>query len=450
MIKKATKEQLIKYLPLLVLCIYVIVIHFCIHLDTNDDLYFASFKNQNIFDILQFRYLTWTSRYLIELVLFSIECYFPHLWKIINMLSLIIIYYSINRIVNGKNSVYIKWAIVLGMILYPFIDLGSAGWGATTINYLWPVAAALVAFIPIINLLKGKKIKYKLLFIEIPVFVFACNNEQCCLLCLGFTIMYIIYLLINKKKIHPLFYIYLALSIASLIFIGTCPGNALRYSSELLNWFPDYNQLSFIQKILLAFNNTFELYFMKCDYLFIAFILILMLYYGEKKDKINFIWSFILFIGCFLIPYYKIYILNNNYYLFFKAKESVLPILYLNSKRYLLESMISIFYFISIMRLLYKINSDSSDSRRFLFPILFLAGFLSRFVVGFSPTLFASGFRTGLFFSILLILLIVFINKRICENTGRKYENISLICLSVLSLCSFLSLIIIDYKLFIV
>ena len=42
----------------------------------------------------------------------------------------------------------LKNKILLGLCIcsYPFMHLGSAGWIATTTNYLWPFTAGLLAF----------------------------------------------------------------------------------------------------------------------------------------------------------------------------------------------------------------------------------------------------------------------------------------------------------------
>ena len=57
-----------------------------------------------------------------------------------------------------------------------------------------------------------------------------------------------------------------------------------------------------------------------------------------------------------------------------------------------------------------------------IFPlILFCAGFISRFIMGFSPEVFSSGARTAFYFYMILIMLILMlINKLYNENIINK------------------------------
>ena len=72
---------------------------------------------------------------------------------------------------------------------------------------------------------------------------------------------------------------------------------------------------------------------------------------------------------------------------------------------FIVYCLILIFIEISILILF-----DKNKQKQFLASLIYFCGFISRFIMMFSPTVFASGERTSLFFYISLIILnIIFI-----------------------------------------
>ena len=80
--------------------------------------------------------------------------------------------------------------------------MNSAGWAATTVNYMWPLATCLYALIPIRKIWDGEKIK----FWEYPLYIiatlFSANQEQACCILVGTYILFTIFMIIKNKKIY--------------------------------------------------------------------------------------------------------------------------------------------------------------------------------------------------------------------------------------------------------
>jgi len=110
--------------------------HVVLSTNVGDDMvYFKTLLdgNSSLGEILAHRYETWSSRMVIEAVLIPlVHC--PLLWKILD----IVIFTSLPVLLCGLLGVTGRgrWFVTGLVLLYPFADMASAGWIATTTNYL--------------------------------------------------------------------------------------------------------------------------------------------------------------------------------------------------------------------------------------------------------------------------------------------------------------------------
>ena len=99
----------------------------------------------------------------------------------------------------------------------------QAGWAATTINYMWPLATCLFAIIPIKKIYDNEKIRiweYPLYTIAL---LFAGNQEQTSAILVCVYLIFTIIVTVRSKKINPYMLFQTILAIASIVFILTCP-----------------------------------------------------------------------------------------------------------------------------------------------------------------------------------------------------------------------------------
>lgn len=434
-IKKIETAKIIKYIPIILLITYSFIIHLKISATWGDDLFFANQKG-NLIEILTNRYYNWTSRILIETVLISILAHASFLWKIIDALMLLLISYSLNKVFNQKKSSFINMMIVLLLIIYPYSQMNSAGWGATTINYLWPLALALFALIPIMNEVRKNDYNKIGLLAYFPAFIFAINQEQLSVLYLGFLIIFNFYVYVTNKKINKLLFFYLIMNIIAIIFILKCPGNMIRLREETLTWFKDYNQLTVIDKIGLSLNNTFELVIGKTNYLFILMYSSITYYLlKNSKHKSLKIISILSLLGTVIIPHFDLFTMNDIYNKNIWILNEMLKVLPISQIEYLFSIVLSILYLVNTIFLLSVIFKENNYLRIFV-PIIFLAGILSRMIIGFSPTLYISSTRTAIFMFFSFIMITIIILNRSKLNMLEK-RGIILYTILILLLAKF-------------
>ena len=243
-----------RYLPTLVVGIFALVVSFVASSMTGDALVFAKMDG-NIFAELASRFDKTTSRVILEFILIMILRYLPILWNIINAGMIMILYYSLRKILNENNHMFINCVIAIFILLYTYLDMSSAGWSATTVNYLWTLSLGVFAMIPIVRIIREEEHYKKMLILTIPSLIIACNQEQCCALLFGFLLIFNIYYFIKNKKIHPILITYLIITILGFVLILMCPGNFNRVDNEIVAWFKDFRSLSLFDKIFLSIND---------------------------------------------------------------------------------------------------------------------------------------------------------------------------------------------------
>ena len=148
---------------LILILLFLGIIHLYIRPVFCDDVKFRTqFINANykIVNLLGKRYMQWSSRVVIEFVMYIMTVLPVIIWKILDILCIFVLYKILSK--------YVKNKILLGLCIcsYPFMHLGSAGWIATTTNYLWPFTAGLLAFYMLDKYFFDKIILYVIYFIS--------------------------------------------------------------------------------------------------------------------------------------------------------------------------------------------------------------------------------------------------------------------------------------------
>lgn len=369
--------------------------------------------SDTLINILKRRYNNWSSRVIIEGLLYLIARY-VNLWKLCNIAVYALFAYSLLYLTDFKHP-----KLTLGLWLtYPVIEMASAGWIATYMNYFWPLAMCTYAMISLHKLYNGKKIH----LIEWLTFslaaLFAANVEQVCVLyaCVltGFGIDYF---LIQKSKKGFVFYILQwIITLGNIAFICLSRGNSVRTWKEIGMRMQDFGTMSIIDKGVLGVVVTMgKLVTANLNFLIFVTVIfaisILNRYYSEKKT--TGLKKLITRI-CFALPFAAAVGLT----VFKTASETFFPQIVgvlLNYVRVDAENWYNlkyyvpfIVYMVMIMAILVALLNLFEDVKKsFMLAALFMTGLLSRVVLGFSPTLYASNMRTFIFFDAVIIFIIV-------------------------------------------
>lgn len=414
-IKQLYKKE---YFPFIILAIGMLIFHLIINVNFGDDLSFKKVLQQNnLIEWLKIRYITWSSRTVIEFVMVIILGCSIFLWRILDVAIIVLLAISISKVFLNNSSRRNNWIIVALIFIYPFRDMSSAGWGATTLNYLWPLSFGIYSFIIIKKIFNNDNIKWYEYIFSTLALMFAVSQEQMCAILLAMYCILTLYFFIKyKDKGYIIFGTLLCL--ANFIWILECPGNNVRKAKEVGKWFSDYNTLSFINKSELGFSSSMFQFICNPNSIFIIFsILIFLLTIIKYKDKMIWIISGVpLGIGLFFS------IFRNNIAILFPGLLKIL-----NSSTeygtitlenfYAFRSYIPIILFgmVGICVLLSLYFCFGNSPKAILTILIMLLGLASRVIMGFSPTIWASGNRTFLFMYFAFIICSIIVYEEIIE-----------------------------------
>lgn len=393
--------------PFIVFFFLILMLHLVMGFNGDDVKFAKMLSNYSLFDYLNFRYHSWSSRLIIESVLVFLTRQNMLVWKILDcVLSVVGVYYVI-KLINRTDNKHIAFLGVLLFLMYPFHEMASAGWISTTLNYLWCFSLGVVAFVPVINRLCGEnthKLTYIVSFIAL---LFAVNQEQSCALVFAFNGLY----LLKMRDFNWYSMSVFLVSGLSLIFILTCPGNSIRFATEIGAWYPEFARLGILEKIYLGIVPTFGL-LLEEKIIFPLFYVMLSLVFKSKNR----------YFACFNIALILVLVMVQT----FSDVSSIIGLADTMSLNFKGDSfnlfylLISLYLLLSSCWMLFKSFDRNST------PLLvFVFGFLSKFMMGFSPVVFVSGPRTMMFFYFALISLILMIvlkiygEGRINEKWGR-------------------------------
>lgn len=403
---------------LFVFVVFVVFSHLGIE-RFNDDLFFTDFDKLSL-QFLGLRYIQWTSRVFIELVLLPVSCLPIFVFNSLNVLILLVLPFLLARLVAPKH----EWGKLLFpaicfVVMYPFIFMASAGWITTCVNYLWPLVALLFAVLPLRKLYDGVAVSaYEYVF-SMLCLVFACNNE---LICGTLVIVLPVYAFFLGRQYLRIMAVYMAITLASLAFIVYCPGNASRSAQEIVTWLPQFNSLSFLQKVYYSYMGFIVPLFFYTNYIFLGLTSVLCFGVFQRYTALPLRVSAVL-------PFFALLLTGPSWW----VSESTLSVLLLN------QYLLFLLSFFVILSLALSIWLLADSVREYVLVISLLAGtFCARGAMAFSPTMFASGPRTALYVYAALAIAALWTYWRIRDTLSEGLHSCCRAVLLVFALLSFL------------
>lgn len=370
-------------------------------------------------------YFNWSSRVLVNFVIHFVLGKPIYVFILSNAIVATILSMTFSKLFVRSNFLLNNIFIISLILLFPVHYLGSAGWMITFMTYFWPMTFGFLALVPIAKIENGESFKWYEYIIYSLALIYA-GNEEIELVVLLFTyLVYFAYFLFNKKH-HIYMAIQLVLSLISLLFTVTTPGNGNRSNTEIINWFPAYNMLDTVDKIDIGFFSTMQNILFDNN-LFILIITFILTYVVFKK------YSDWLLRAVAVVPFAILMLfgpLKNLVSLFFgqlimvsngMTQNGLITIstdsLFSLSK-FLLVVVFSVSFIATVLLCLENWFKN-------LFALSLLSsGVASRVAMGFSPTVYASGFRTGtpLYFGLIAIAILVFADA-LEKNVLNKKES---------------------------
>ncbi len=438
----------------------VIFIYFYSQKIVGDDIYYSTVDFSSIGHIKEFlvgRYQTWSSRLIIETLMVALIKVPFVIWTALTSLLFTLTGYLIVEMFTEKRFEDILLTLSL-LLLYPITHMRSAGWIATTLNYQYPLTLGLVALKVLYDYYQNRTISLGKKIISTLCLVFACNAEQAALIIFCFYFLIILYNKIKYDK-KPSLYILVNLIIAllSILFILTCPGNANRNAREMLSWYPEYANFGFAEKAYLGIVTTvaYSILELNCLLLSLSVLIAYSVKTNNKKLMVSnnlgikkplmIAFSIVLAIipvlllilpvravvdslGVFKVLYYPL------------APYHILDV-FKTPQSFSLLSPTSIFVFFYCLCFYFLLlfgtfmSFDKSHlEKKLLACVILCAGIASRVIMGFSPTVYASGTRTFIFYWFSIIIAFVMIYD---ENHETINEKISLRLLLIIAIITF-------------
>lgn len=207
------------------------------------------------------RWQTWSSRLLVEGTL----CLTTHsiwAWRVLDSLAMTLMAWALCRLANAEERPLMLALAGMMVTAIPFAILRSTGWQATSVNYVWTLACALVGLIPLSDALWKRETGRAAAAFALACAVFGANQEQTAAVLFGAYLVLGAALLLRDRRVRPLLAAVFAVSAAELAMHLLCPGNAVRaaQSVALVN-LRDYGQFSWVDKLSIGLTSTTALLF---------------------------------------------------------------------------------------------------------------------------------------------------------------------------------------------
>ncbi|MBQ8782193.1 MAG: hypothetical protein IJZ57_00265 [Clostridia bacterium] len=397
-----------KYIPkeyrfYIILYLVFLAVHLVLPLNWGDDKIFLSKSaDAGLFDFLQGSARPFTDG------LTYIFSRFHFLWRILNPAVLTVLVWVIPKILPSDN---VHKALPI-LAVYPTMCMVDAGFVATTVNYLWPVTFGIISLLPLKNLIYGKRTKLSVRLLVLPLMLYATNMQQMAVVMLVALLAGNVYLL--SKRTVNFYLIFQNIIVAGMTaysyYINTV-GENNRMVRETGRYFPEFLSLNIFEKLELGFSSTFygltsQIYFTLAGSLaFMIFLCVMSFKQSTKLRLLSLLPPALSGVLCFISPYIfgelKNYKMQKAVYSF----EPVADIIFI---------IIGVLVVISILSLV-----KSNGNKIYCMSVLVL-GLGSRMMMGFSPTVWASGCRT---FCIMLISFIL-ITLVIVEEKNRNETSV--------------------------
>ena len=417
-------KKYVKYIPFLIFLIILLCYHWKLAVVTADYPTFQTIVSKHPLlsltknGFLSYRYATWSSRSLIEFnvgVLVSVP---TEIWRILDSVIFAAIAVILSKLLANNNESPFFYnclaCLFVGLFILTFSKiLESAGWLATTTNYIWPICFILIHFYLLKEFIfKNKDIsKFKrtiIYLILIITLLEAISSEQLLVMVGGAYLFTIVYCLYKKIEIPKLIYLFIIIILFNFIYDFCCPGNINRVKVVTKLGFPDYANFNIINKLDVGINYFLSWILMAKDLFSVIFLALLgfYTYLISNKKKI----TIITLIPCLAVLFFASLRFANftTVYSYFDLTNLKHGLLSLGFIRMLSCGVMYLIITLIPLYSIYLIYKDNKKLGYFIFVLLIL-GFGSVIISGFTPSLTSDGriYLNYLFVMIILDYLLV-------------------------------------------
>lgn len=419
-------KKYIKYIPFLIFLMILLCYHWKLAVVTADYPTFQTIVSKHPLwsltkdGFLSYRYATWSSRSLIEFDVGILVSVPAEIWRIVDSVIFVAIAVLLSKLlVNDDEKCFFYNCLAcffVGLFIISFSKiLESAGWLATTTNYIWPICFILLHFYLLKeyvfknrDLSKFKKIA--LYLILIVTLMEAVSSEQLLAMVGGTYVFVIGYCLYKKIEIPKVIYLFVGLIVLNFIYDFCCPGNVNRVNVVTKLGFPDYSNFNIINKLDVGINYFFSWILMAKDIFSVIFLALLAVYSYLISDKRKIM--LLTFIPALIVLFFAAAGFANfsDVYSYFDLTNLKYGLLSLGFIRMISCSVLYLIIALVPLYSVYMIYKNNKDLGYFIFALLVL-GFGSVIISGFTPSLTSDDRIYLNYLFIMVILDYLLINK---------------------------------------
>lgn len=357
------------------------------------------------------------------------------IWKVFDTLVYLLIAVLITRTFSHNTwQDALVTCILIG--LFPFWYMSTAGWVATTTNYLYPTACLLVVCLLVKRLYHGQLLKVHEYILAAVSILYATNQDQAAVILIGGLLLVLLYCWATKvsKQILIRIAVLLGFAVISYLFMFLLPGhiNRMQSTEEMEQWLPEYANWSVFKKVYRAYTSTVAVLMFYDVKLFDVFCILLFFvasHSGKIHQKLVGAVPFVVVLGSRLIGSERFVIIPS--YTGGMPELAGLSAGWKGITVVLLTVCVVLCIFYTVFSC---INCRQSKWQILLFLIL---GAGSRLMMGFSATLYASHARTFTYLLFSLILSSVILLKELRkEKPAYFYIGVGSMAASLLYIVS--------------
>ncbi|SCY39347.1 hypothetical protein SAMN02910371_02104 [Butyrivibrio sp. INlla14] len=412
------KKHLIKACPY----VFVFIVAFLLSCYINtemDDLILKDAINKygNVFEWARFYGNNWGGRILSQGILVLLLQLPDIFFQIINAFMWMLLIVYIVKIFDYKQLLKKDVALILFffmmLILLPSSVLRwTVFWKSASVSYIWGTSTALVTMWPYVKLSFNDVPTVKDWVLAFVCCIYASNYEQIAvLLCAGMLLLLLYSAFSNKNKLPfkslVLGSVLLLFSIGFTAFFLAMPGNTARLTSEIIQWYPNFKMYSVFDKASTGINYALGESEKRIAFLYLALAFIVLVVNLKRNSRLMKVLSAICFVFYLFNFIHRIGdSLNGTFYMLsrlfaladFEAADFVIT-----GKRAMAEC-VNIVMICFLGSSLCVLEENKFDMTIF---IAFFGGLATMAMMGFSPTIYASGHRS-MFICFLLMLCSLF------------------------------------------
>ncbi len=358
-------------------------------------------------------YNSWCGRIAIDTLLVTLLNLPVNVWRALVSISILLTVYYIVKIAellsdcrgyahsgtcsNSENKRYIigkglKFGLPFLLFCYfrPMFNDWVFTWCTGTANYLFPGCCLLISLYPVLSYVNDTPIHLKDILLGILAGILTGSSEQTGAVFMVYSAILLLWHVYKKRRISlSIFLLCILIDIMTLISIFA-PGNQVRAQMEV-SWLPSYPMFGFTDKLILGMQHYVGHMYRMDAVLFVIIMYVMLFILNHKNRK------------------------NELFVLLGFAMNGILSVLssvafsewYINPQWYLYVCWLLILFITPFYNgwLLYCTFSERFRQLALITAFLYLAAVSSCAVLGFSPTIYASGIRIFYIYQLLVYAL---------------------------------------------